>query len=268
MRRFHFVKPLYLLLAIAISVISALGFSACNKEDDFYSHDNSFDISVTDAEDALIYEPQNIPYRYGLVFYVGTLIPSSQYAYLGEALARQGYIVIIPKFDKGSSYGAYKAIEPAFEKYTNVRFFVGGHGLGGGAAVRRAQENPTAVLGIALYSPICSSRQVLDKDGNLTFDENGQVVKVYDSVANLSLPTLVLEADGEGIVSDEMVADSKTRLNLAATQYVRLSHGGYTGFYAVTSRPDNSALTEQERQTQLTQTVEHTLAFMRSVVAG
>ena len=72
MRRFHFVKPLYLLLAIAISVISALGFSACNKEDDFYSHDNSFDISVTDAEDALIYEPQNIPYRYGLVFYVGT----------------------------------------------------------------------------------------------------------------------------------------------------------------------------------------------------
>lgn len=256
------------LLGVLIAVCSLYFVSCHNGGGDIYAQDNNFAFNVIDGKDALVYEPKDVEYRYGIIFYVASLVPPQNYAYLGEALAKQGYLVVIPKLSLNLAYANYLGSEPAFKKYPNVKFFIGGHGLGGGAAVRRAQENHNDILGVTLYVPICSSRQIYDKNGQLTYDDDGNVIKEYESIAKFSIPTLLLEADGENIRTNAMATDAKARLNPATTKTVKLPNAGYTGFYQADSATHTSSLTPQQRKTQLNAIINHTLNFLRSVVVG
>ena len=147
------MKKLFsIVLIIAVLCSAAFCLFACdtpdNKSDNTpdnqevyvdYSKDNSYEFEVTEDDDAVTYMPKGVTAKYGLLFYLGTFIAPEGYSYLAEPLAKQGYAVVISKI--ALAYFLYKQTEVAFEKYPNIEFFIGGHSQGGGAAIKRAQEN-------------------------------------------------------------------------------------------------------------------------------
>lgn len=108
-------NKLSIISAILVLVLSATFLFACAQKDDApvavdYKQDNSFAVNTIEDDSALVFEPiadlvygengksyKKVDYRYGVVFYTGLNINASEYSYLGNALAKQGYLVIIKK---------------------------------------------------------------------------------------------------------------------------------------------------------------------------
>ncbi|MDE5601153.1 MAG: alpha/beta hydrolase [Clostridia bacterium] len=261
-----------ILVAVAclMCALVALSFCACDKKtNNIYERDNDFEYTVTDGEDALVYEPKDVKYSYGIIFYVGLFISPNQYGYLAEALAKQGYLVIIPKFEMNDADSGYLETEPAFSKYPNVKFFVGGHDRGGGAAIRRAQENPNSIVGTILFAPWGISKQVFNEKNEPAKDEDGNVIWTVYSIAELSLPTLLLETDCNSWRTEAIVADAKKRLNPNSTKEHILKNSCHYGFLSSPTQSVTIAmedLTDEELDAQHQSTVSLTLAFMRKTV--
>lgn len=245
-----------IMICLCIFVFCALCLCACNENP--YEKDNRFEVSVKDSEASLIFEPKDFDYTYGLILYVGTLLPPQNYSYIGEALAKQGYLVVIPKFDGNMAYSDYKIKEDAFEQYRNVKFFICGHDQGGGAAIRRTQENPSSIAGVILYAPICVERMVTDENGKYILDEDGNVVKIEDSIAELSIPTLLLETD-DSLRTDEMKQTTLAHVNKKTLTLHTLTNSTSNSF-------GKGGMLNDIQKAQQTATVEFTLAFLRYVV--
>lgn len=242
---------LVLLIAVTIGAVIA-SFGVGEKVDDVnyvdYSLDNEYEYEVVEDKYAVAYEPKGATPKYGLIFYIGTAIPYEHYEYLADALAKEGYVVVLPKVKLGLAYMFYLETEIAFERYPNVKFFVGGHSQGGGAAVRRSMENKEVVAGTILYAPLCYGE---------------------DSIKDTSLPTLLLEATKDGVLTKAMKDDAKTRLPLE-TESIMLE-GCHMSFStmdndAVLSTFKDGPLGENEKVLQREKTVESTLEFMKEVV--
>ena len=253
------MKKLFsIVLIIAVLCSAAFCLFACdtpnNKSDNTpdnqevyvdYSKDNSYEFEVTEDDDAVTYMPKGVTAKYGLLFYLGTIIPPECYAYLAEPLARQGYVVVIPKIL--FAYFLYKETEVAFEKHPNVEFFIGGHSQGGGAAIKRAQENIDTVKGVVLLAPLCSGQE---------------------TIADTDLPTLLLEATNDGILSASQKQTAKSRLPEDREEHMLTgNHMSFSSNDEGTFLTDGEA-TDEEKIAQKQQTVEYTLAFMNAVVRG
>lgn len=272
-------------LAIIFTIIvlsCCIGFVSCDKHDDpiqvNYALDNDFNVGVTDTQTRMTFEPLSadgirVDYKYGLVFYPGTLIDAKYYEYLGNALAKQGYLVVIPKLL--FAYAQYENEESAFADYPNVRFFVGGHSQGGGAAIRRAQECYDQITGAILFSPLAYRHQLLDENGDPVKDENEIEIYIKDTLIDLSLPALLLEASDDNVLSDEQKADAKSRLNENCTMSYAITPGSHMSFSTMDTdeilsmfNNDGNGMTQQEKDEQRNLAVIYTLAFMQSVVLG
>lgn len=211
-----------------------------------YSKDNSFEFELSEDADAVTYMPVGATPKYGLLFYVGTSIAPKKYAYFAEPLAKQGFAVVIPKVP--FAYKQYKETEPAFEKYPNVEFFIAGHSQGGGAAVRRAQENIDSVKGVILCAPLCFGQ---------------------DTIKDSSVPTLLLEASKDGVLTPTMKADAKTRLPDSRTEYMlegcHMSFSSYDSNAVLKFFKDGPA-TDEEKAAQKEMTYNYILSFMRAAI--
>ena len=231
--------------------LASFCFIACNGNTDDrepvdYSKDNSYEIEVTEDKDAVTYMPVGAKAKYGLLFYVGTSIPPECYAYLAEPLAKQGYAVVISKLLL--AYLAYAKTEPAFQKYPNIEFFIGGHSQGGGAAVRRAQENSDSVKGVILCAPLCYGR---------------------DTIKDSAIPTLLLEATKDGVLKEGNKVAAKAKLPDTRTEYMlegcHMSFSSMDGDGILELFHDGPA-TEEEKISQKELTYSYVLKFMRENV--
>lgn len=244
-------KLLSAMLIVFILGCTLVCLVACKKDEgDYvdYGKDNNYEYERTEDKNAVTYTPIGATAKYGLVFYIGTAIAPEHYSYLAEPLAKQGYIVVIPKV--ALAYMMYKETESAFTNYPDIEFFVGGHSQGGGAALRRAQENADSVKGVILYAPLCFNK---------------------DSLKNSSMPTLLLEASSDGVLTAEMKSDAKTRLPDTRTELMlegcHMSFSSYDSNATLTMFNDGP-VSDEVKTAQKEQTYGHTLAFMRSVIQG
>ena len=237
-------------IVIALVLTTSAMLFACDKNDDGidYSISNNFEYEVIENSDMVAYKPLNVTPKYGLIFYVGTVIEPKYYEYLATALAKEGYVAVIPKMSLYMAYAGYKEVEPAFASYPDVEFFVGGHSQGGGAAVRRAMENASTVKGVVLYAPLCYNT---------------------DNIVDCNIPTLLLEATNDGVLTAEMKANALTRISADAEKYMLTgSHMSFSTFDddGVLTMFNDGPLTQEEKDAQRQNTISYTLNFMRSVV--
>ncbi len=246
-------KIIVVLMTIITLSVCLAGVLQSDKEDlgvkyVDYSKENFFEYEKVDARDCVRYTPVGVQAEYGLIFYIGTAIPYEHYDYLAVPLVRAGYVVVLPKVPMGLAYMLYEETEKAFSRYPNIHFFVGGHSQGGGAAVKRAQENLDKVKGVVLYAPLCY---------------------MEDTVKDSGLPVLLLEATNDGVLTSDMKADAKSRLPLAREEY--MLEGCHMSF---STMDDDSVLSmffdgpasEEVKKAQKDKTVEYTLNFLNSVV--
>ena len=257
------------LFCLILSLLIALcTLCACNDDDDSgldYSKDHDFQVIVTDNSDALTFAPKDANYAYGLIFYKRDFISASDYSYLGQALAKQGFLVVIPKFEL-SAYTDYAPVEKAFTDNPNVRFFVGGHSQGGGAAVRRSMENANKIIGTIVFAPYFIDRLLYDENGGMILDENNAPVKIKDSIADTALPCLYVQAGDDNFLPQSMKDMTRSRLSNACTS-ANIEDGTHSAF----SSAANDALGDGDPITitavdQRQATIRYTLTFMRSIV--
>lgn len=277
-------NKLSIISAILVFVLSATFLFACAQKDDApvavdYKQDNSFAVNTIEDDSALVFEPiadlvygengksyKKVDYRYGVVFYTGLNIDASEYSYLGNALAKQGYLVIIKK-DKTSFYN-YTATEEAFNKYPTVKFFIGGHSSEGGAtAIRRASEHEQLIVGALLFSPVSRQHKVLD--------ENGIEIQIADTLANSSLPTLLLLGDSDKVLTESQIADTLSKMPSNHTKHV-IEGGTHIGFASIDNvddipvklpnyQADFGASDNIQKENQRALTIQYSLEFMKNL---
>lgn len=250
-----------------ITLLLLLTLFACGEKPSYidYKTDNSYSVEIIDNDDALIFKPStNDEIKYGIIFIVGTAIDPVNYTYLGNTLAKQGYIYIIPKItgymayifydedldnEEKDTYRTKVLVDRLISNYSNITFFVSGHSQGGGAAVRYAKENKDTIKGAILYSPLCF--------------EN-------DTLADTNMPTLFLEADNDHVLTDAMKIDSKTRLPENAIMK-KLENASHMSFSSMDSDDilsmflnDGDGMSEEDKQKQKEETIKLTLDFLKN----
>lgn len=218
--------------------------------------------------------------EYGVIFYVGAGVEPTKYTYLATVLAKQGYLVVIPKAEHNMTYADYKTAENAFATYGNVKFFIAGHShQGGAAAIRRAAENKDKVAGVILLAPVANRHELIGEDGNPVKDENGVTIYVADNLLDCALPILLVESDNDKVRTQEQANDAKARLKDGYVSKI-VQDGNHTAFAEIdieddlpikflpTYTADINATTIEQKANQRSATCDFTLAFLRSVVLG
>lgn len=246
-KNFKSAALIFMLLLFVLS--SNFVFSACNKNN-FYLKDNNFEVYIEDNGGTLTYMPKDVRIKYGVVFYGGMQAEPEDYAYLGNALARQGYLAVFPKTEENNALANYSETEPAFEKYKGIKFYVAGHDLGGGAAIRRASSND--VKGVILLDPLGFKTQLIDDKGTFVKDEDGNYVWDEFSISNKFLPTLILETD-DLLRTAAMKEETLRSVNASTSEVYTLNDSSSAGFV-------NDA---QTSSTQKEETVSQVLDFLK-----
>ena len=259
-----FRSKLNYILLVAVLVFSACIAVACNGNEPYnpYAHDNDFEVTVTDCEDALEFAPADFTPKYGVVLYVGILESPEHYAYLANALAKQGYLVAVSKV-RNTNPDNYNPNISTLAKYPNVRFFVGGHDIGGGLAVRHAMDYANHnynVEGVILYAPRSFSNLKKDEHGQPVVDDENNPIEDHFSIKNLSIPTLLLEVD-EVLRTDELKQTAKDHINDSVTTCREMENASSTYFSTrlSSSQTDENAIAQREK------TIKYTLEFLKQL---
>ena len=288
---------------LVTTLIATCAFSlfACNRKkglpDVDYRLDNDYNAltltldvpsEISNSLSVKIYYPENVNARYGFLFFVGTFISAEYYDYLGNALAKQGYIAAIPNVLVNATYAYYTqetkvASERIQELYPNVKFFVGGHSQGGGAAMRFACEKLDNVAGAIFMSPLCyPAHECAIEEYNaygtahpewFTQENSGDYLR-FDTLANTTLPVLLLEADRDHVLNDEQKNDARVRMPASMMHYVLspASHMSFSGMdgdaYEKSLNNDGEGMTQEEKEAQKRQTVNYILDFLQITVAN
>ena len=297
-----FKKISIALLIVAFALTLATSFVACNKKKDTlpdvnYAVTNNFEITTTDytinpeAKEeerigARIYAPNGVNAKYGVLFFLGTLIAPEYYDYLGTALAKQGYVmaIAVSPFAFFDYEDKTKPIaDDVIARYPNLKFFVGGHSQGGGAAMRFACEYFDNVLGAFFLAPLTfgareATQAEYDKDAEkhpewFNVTDSGKIYRA-DTLARTNLPTLLLEAANDHVLSAEQKLDALEKMPLEAQHFV-INPGAHMSFSAwdddstlAVFMNDGDGITEAQKAAQKELTVSYVLDFLQITVAN
>ena len=272
-----------IIVSVILAITCLVSLVACNKKTEAsinyvdYSKDNNYEVQTDsylmnpEAEDFEQYSlqvsyPKDITPKYGLIFFVGTAIGPSFYDYLNTVLVKQGYVVIMPDVTLCMTYLNYEeetipCVNKGKSLFPNVQFFVGGHSQGGGAAMRYAVENESSMLGAIFMSPLCYEEHEVTK--------NGQTVMQFDTLANSTLPTLLLEASNDNVLDDNMKADSLSRMPQVYEHHM-ITPGAHMSFSTGDSddilamfNGDGDGITQEQKDKQRADTLSYVLAFIK-----
>ncbi|MGN5651308.1 alpha/beta hydrolase [Bacillus sp. Brlt_9] len=87
--------------------------------------------------------------KIGVIFYQGAKVEAEAYSYLGEALAKDGHFVVMPKLPLNLAILGINEVDSVIEKYPEVqKWYVAGHSMGGAMISRYAFQHEEKVDGI------------------------------------------------------------------------------------------------------------------------
>lgn len=276
-----FLSFLLIFILASFCLISCNRSSEPSKEYIDYTKDNNFEVEHTtylanpDAEEidqygAEIYAPKDNYPKYGFIFYVGTFIDSECYLYLSNALAKKGFLVIVPNTSVGMTYTNYeeqtKVVTMKYIKeYSDVKFFIGGHSQGGGAALRFSVEEESSILGTIFMSPLCYEEHDVVLD-------NGETVKTFDTLVNSNLPTLLLVAAQDRVLTSAQKADAVSRMSKNNTN-ISIDPGSHMSFSEWDDEAtlsffygDGDGITAEGKAHQKELTIQYSLEFIYNVI--
>ncbi|MES9663576.1 alpha/beta hydrolase [Bacillus cereus] len=87
--------------------------------------------------------------KVGIIFYQGAKVEVEAYSYLGEALAKDGHFVVMPKLPLNLAILGINEVDIVIEQYPEVqKWYVAGHSMGGAMISKYAFHNEDKVDGI------------------------------------------------------------------------------------------------------------------------
>ncbi len=233
------IKIIWFSAAAVLFIWNWSTFQSRNLPDNTFA--NSTTILVTEDSDQFIFKPIKPIADFEIVFFQGGLTDPKAYAPLCRNLAERGFTCHLIKMSYRLPDYDYKKILTLFD-FTTGQYVLGGHSQGGKVAAQFAYEHPTLLKGLFLLGT--SHPRDID-------------------LSNLTLPTLKLYAEHDGLASVDEVLGNK-KLLPSNTQLVSLDGGNHSQFgYLGTLLMDNGATLSLEEQQK--QTVEALVLFLTTL---
>lgn len=191
--------------------------------------DGNASVQVREGE-FITFAPAGQPAGTGFIFYPGGLVPPGAYAPAMQAIAAQGYLVVlVPMPLNLAVFSPDRALE-AIAAYPEIEHWaIGGHSLGGAMAARFADEHPDLVDGLVLWAAYPAES---------------------NSLAGRDLPVVSIYGERDGLATPAKIAESASLLP-PETVYVEIAGGNHSqfGYYGDgPQRGDNEATISREQQ--------------------
>lgn len=136
----------------------------------------------------LTFTPTQTTPTTGFIFYPGGRVPPSAYAPYGQAIAEQGYLVVMPSMPLQLAVLNPNAALDIMAAHPDIQdWVVGGHSLGGAMAANFAHNHADSVDGVVLWASFAQASDSLADSGL-------DVVSIYGTLDGLATPEKIQEA--------------------------------------------------------------------------
>jgi len=185
------------------------------------------------SEDGSLYfQPRVGRPQTGLVLYPGGRVEPEAYAVLAHDMAREGYLVVIPRMPLNLAVLDRQAARRVMAEYPGVKHWVvGGHSLGGAMAAGYAGGEKSGVQGLILMASFPAESNDLSQSGL-------RVLSIYGTQDGLATPEEITGAA-------ELLPDH--------TRWVEIEGGNHAGFGDYGAQPGDgtAALSKQEQWSRI-----------------
>ncbi|MTI29801.1 alpha/beta family hydrolase [Xanthovirga aplysinae] len=203
-------------------------YQSRNLPKDIFSENDQ--ISVTENKDEIIFKPNFTQNTSEVIFFQGGLTDPKAYAPLCRKIAENGFTCHLIKMAWRLPQYDYQKVSKLFDLRSR-KYIIGGHSQGGKMAAQFVYENPSSMTGLFLMG---TSHP---RDINLS---------------NLSIPTLKVYAEKDGLASIPEVLEYEEKLPKNST-LILIKGGNHSQFgYLGKLFMDNSAdisLENQQKET-------------------
>jgi fermentation-respiration switch protein FrsA (DUF1100 family) len=203
---------------------------------------SSGSVTVTTGNWA-VFQPVAMNSSAGFIVYPGGRVDFRSYAPLAQAIAAEGYFVVIVRMPLNLAVFGVNIANDVITSYSQINTWViGGHSLGGTMAAQFAYDNPANIRGLVLWSAYPAS----DTD-----------------LSNSMLRVTTIHGSNDGLVSRAQIDDSLTRLP-PSTVRVEIAGGNHAqfGWYGDQDGDNPATISREEQQTQI---VNATLALVETL---
>ncbi|MFT3947918.1 MAG: alpha/beta hydrolase [Agriterribacter sp.] len=206
--------------------------------------ENSDKVTVIKTDDFITFQANALNQNPKIIFFQGGLTDPKAYAPLCRKLAENGFTCHLMKMNWRMPQYDYKKTLSLFQ-LDSGNYVIGGHSQGGKMAAQIVYENPTLFKGLFLMGT--SHPRDID-------------------LSNLSIPTIKIYAEKDGLASVPEVMENKIKLpknaKLVLIKKGNHSQFGYLGKLFMDESADIS-LEEQQKQT-----VENITIFINEIQNG
>jgi len=203
--------------------------------------DNAEQVTVTKSDDFITFQSDTAKSGIHVIFFQGGLTDPLAYSPLCKNLAKNGFTCHLIKMNWRLPQYDYKKTHTLFD-LKKGNYVIGGHSQGGKMAAQIVYENPTLFKGLFLLGT--SHPRDID-------------------LAALSIPTIKLYAEKDGLASVSEVMENKSRLP-KNSELVFIKGGNHSQFgYLGKLLMDNSADISLEEQQKVT--LENIVKFLHEI---
>ncbi|KKI90850.1 carboxymethylenebutenolidase [Bacillus sp. SA1-12] len=220
-----------LISIIVLTVCTCLGFFIWSQQtyeptEELYTLVDKNEIKQD--EFGVIFKPKGNK-DVGIILYPGAKVEPEAYSYIGQQLADQGYLVVIPRVLFNFSLFDINITQEIVNEFESVReWYVGGHSLGGVSAATYAYEHPNKVDGLILLASYPSNN---------------------NDFSNMDLPMLSIYAENDGLSTIEKINETKHLLSKRLMIYeIKGGNHAQFGIYGPQKGDNKATISIKEQQ--------------------
>ncbi|MDA1585743.1 alpha/beta hydrolase [Bacillus cereus group sp. TH230-1LC] len=164
--------------------------------------------------------------KIGVIFYQGAKVEAEAYSYLGEALAKDGHFVVMPKLPLNLAILGINAVDSVMEQYPEVqKWYVAGHSMGGAMISKYAFQNEDKVDGIIFLGSYPA-----------------------DDFSTKSIPMLSIYGEVDALATVEKIENNKKLMSKNTTMHmIKGGNHAHFGMYGE-QKGDNASLITPKAQ--------------------
>ncbi|UOK44342.1 alpha/beta hydrolase [Bacillus tropicus] len=176
------------------------------------------------GEDYIVFGEKDA--KIGFIFYQGAKVEAEAYSYLGEALAKDGYFVVMPKLPLNLAILGINEVDSVIEKYPEVqKWYVAGHSMGGAMISKYAFQHEEKVDGIIFLGSYPA-----------------------DDFSTKSIPMLSIYGEVDALATVEKIDNNKKLMSKNTTMHmIKGGNHAHFGMYGE-QKGDNASLITPKAQ--------------------
>ncbi|WP_270341782.1 alpha/beta hydrolase [Bacillus mobilis] len=176
--------------------------------------------------------------KIGVIFYQGAKVEAEAYSYLGEALAKDGHFIVMPKLPLNLAIFGINAVDSVMEQYPEVqKWYVAGHSMGGAMISKYAFQHEDKVDGIIFLGSYPA-----------------------DDFSTKSIPMLSIYGEIDALATIEKIENNKKFMSKNTTMHmIKGGNHAHFGMYGEQKGDNASVITAKAQRDETVKVMEEWL---------